>query len=225
MNCQFLQECIDKSIHGESKLSKDVLNIPGMSGLKNRHFLNNLFSIGGLSYLEVGCWRGSTACSALFENNLSQAVLVDNFSEFNDGFTDSSLNVREFVDVKKDLESNLNNFCKDQYVFIDSDFFSLDISSYRKFDIFFYDGCHDYESQYKALSYALPYLKDTFVFLVDDHHFDVVKNATNDSISKIVNRNEVEILCSHEFGRELPIEQNWWHGFYIGLFRKNEPLF
>ena len=54
----------------------------GMSGGKYPHFINNL--IRGLpnpSYLEVGCWTGSTLCSAISRNRV-RATGIDNWSEF-----------------------------------------------------------------------------------------------------------------------------------------------
>jgi hypothetical protein len=41
-----------------SNLSKDVLNIDGLTGLKIKHFLNNLSNYENVNYLEVGINNG-----------------------------------------------------------------------------------------------------------------------------------------------------------------------
>src|SRR5579872_3190335 len=51
-----VQKSIKNAERGISKLSKDVLGIDGLSSSKVRHFLNNICSIPGTNYLEIGVW-------------------------------------------------------------------------------------------------------------------------------------------------------------------------
>ena len=77
-----IKEAFGKALNSESEIDPDVLTMVGMSGGKYRHFINNL--IRGLpnpSYLEVGCWTGSTLCSAISRNRV-RATGIDNWSEF-----------------------------------------------------------------------------------------------------------------------------------------------
>ena len=75
-----VKEAFGKALNHESDIDPDVLNMVGMSGRKYRHFINNL--IRGLrdpNYLEIGCWMGSTLCSAV---SRSGARLVANTVRF-----------------------------------------------------------------------------------------------------------------------------------------------
>jgi hypothetical protein len=209
---------VNKANSKQSKLDSAVLSITGMSGDGNRYLLNNLMSIEGLSYLEVGCWRGSTACSALYKNNFAKALLIDNFSEFGKDFLETDKEWDNGVSIRNDLENNLTLFTNNKCKFIDADFFATDLSEYGKFDVFFYDGCHDFEPQSKALEYAFNNLSDTFLFIVDDYSFPVVKSATKYSLESISSK--VNTLYSLELEREEPIKERWWHGLYITLLSK-----
>ena len=218
MNIEHIQQSISKANNFESKLSSEVLGIKGMSGSKNRHLLNNLLSFGNLSYLEVGCWRGSTACSSMYKNELSQCVLIDNFSEFGEDFFKIDSEWDNGIPVRDDLKLNLEKFGCKNYIFKDADLFSVNLSLYKKFDVFFYDGCHDFEPQKESLEYVFDNLNNRFLFISDDYCFPVVKKAVDESIAEIINKSIPIIEIKLE--REEPINDNWWHGLYIGLFDK-----
>src|SRR5687768_13178520 len=60
----------------KGKLDPDALSIRGMSGKKFRYFLNNLIeTVSNPRYLEIGCWQGSTLCSALHKNALTALAI------------------------------------------------------------------------------------------------------------------------------------------------------
>ena len=53
------------------KIDQWILNIRGLSGRKYRNLINNLISkLKNPSYLEIGSFTGSTACSAAAKNTL-----------------------------------------------------------------------------------------------------------------------------------------------------------
>src|SRR4051812_41711122 len=64
-----------------SQLNDAVLGIQGMSSPKVRHFLNNLCTMNDSHYLEIGCWKGSTFVSSLFNNEKTvlSAIAIDNW--------------------------------------------------------------------------------------------------------------------------------------------------
>jgi hypothetical protein len=64
-----------------SKLTDDILSMEGMTGKKTRHFYNNLLNTEDARYLEIGCWKGSSVCSAMYGNK-AKIVCIDNWSEF-----------------------------------------------------------------------------------------------------------------------------------------------
>ena len=66
-----------------SKCSTDIMDLDGMSGVFTRHFYNNVVSMENTRYLEIGTWKGSSTCSAMFGNE-ADVVCVDNWSEFGD---------------------------------------------------------------------------------------------------------------------------------------------
>ena len=71
----------DNAEKGISKITKEIIEMEGMTGTKTRHFYNNLLNKEGARYLEVGTWKGSSVCSAMCENNAT-VVCIDNWSEF-----------------------------------------------------------------------------------------------------------------------------------------------
>lgn len=169
---KFVQESISKAESYVSKLSEEILYMEGMSGLKTRHFYNNLLEYPeDPRYLEIGTWKGSSVCSAMY-NNKANVTCVDNFSEFNG--------------PKDEFVKNLERYKGENSVkFYDSDCWSLDTSSLGKFNIYLYDGGHTYEDHYKALEYFYPCLDDKFVFIVDDWNWKPVRDGTFDAIKKL----------------------------------------
>src|SRR5262245_31865440 len=64
-----IKEAFAKALNNESEIDPGVLAMVGMSGRKYRHLINNLIrGLADASYLEVGCWTGSTLCSAVSRN-------------------------------------------------------------------------------------------------------------------------------------------------------------
>src|SRR6187431_694527 len=77
-----IKKAISDATEHKSKLSKQALEVPGFTSIKIRHLLNNLGSFSK-KYLEIGSHIGSHFCSVLYENKISNAVAIDNYSEFN----------------------------------------------------------------------------------------------------------------------------------------------
>ena len=99
-----IKEAFGKALNSESEIDPDVLTMVGMSGGKYRHFINNL--IRGLpnpSYLEVGCWTGSTLCSAISRN--VRATGIDNWSEFGGPKDQFLANVKKYsLEIRTTLD-------------------------------------------------------------------------------------------------------------------------
>ena len=79
-----VEASIGRAERGESKLDRAAFRPRGFTSAKVRHLLNNLGSLEGLDYLEVGVHRGATFLATNYENELSSAVAVDNWSEFDE---------------------------------------------------------------------------------------------------------------------------------------------
>ncbi len=65
-----------------SKLDRAAFRARGFTSPKVRHLLNNLGSLEGLDYLEVGVHRGATFVATNYKNALASATAIDNWSEF-----------------------------------------------------------------------------------------------------------------------------------------------
>ena len=78
---QHIETAFENADKGESKITDGLLKMEGMSGKKTRHFYNNLLNINDARYLEIGTWKGSSVCSAMYGNK-AKVVCIDNWSEF-----------------------------------------------------------------------------------------------------------------------------------------------
>jgi len=199
-----LSTSITKAENSSSKISKDILSLKGMTGAKTRHFYNNLCSMEDARYLEIGCWRGSSICSAICRNKLS-AICIDDFSEeFDAGYGNP----------RDELSSNIERLKGNNDIrFIESSCWDVDVDSLPKFNIYVYDGDHNEESQFKALDHFLDCLDDEFIFVVDDWNWDEVQKGTRRAIREL----GVETTFEKEVTWDGDIERDgWWNG--IGAF-------
>jgi hypothetical protein len=192
----------------QSKITNDILELEGMSGSKTRHFLNNLLNTNDVRYLEIGTWKGSTVCSAMYGNSAS-VVCIDNWSEFEGPKAEFLLNFEKYKG---------NNYA----TFIESDSFKVDVSRLPKFNIYFYDGDHALVSHYKALSYYYNCLDDVFIFIVDAWNWADVQLGTKTAITEldlsVLYEKEIVVTTDHPYGFD---KSTWWNGIYIAILKKN----
>lgn len=211
-----LTESVDRAFElakkRKGKLIKEALNMVGMSGQLYRYFINNLIEdLPDARYLEVGCWAGSTMCSAIYGNNL-RAFAIDNWSEFGDVATHFLRNVGALV--TKEVSFNM----------LTSDFRQVDYTSLGKFNVYVFDGPHEENDQYDGVVVAMPALDDEFVLIVDDYNWERVRLGTERAIKDL----NLEIIMSHQVltsndntSPELIMQNSEWHnGYYIAVLRK-----
>jgi len=201
-----IQDGIIRASAKESKLTQDILNLPGMASYKNRHLLNNLLNMPNVNYLEIGTYRGSTFISSLYENNVDSAIAIDNWSEFG-GFGNKNI----FTD-------NCKKFNIENYVFFDEDSFTLDLNNIKnKINVYFYDGAHQEEFSYAAIKYYYDVFADTFILIVDDYDWDIVRTGIQNGI-KDCNLNVIyEKHLKSDFCGDV---NTWWNGLYVALIKK-----
>jgi len=207
---EHIVDSFKKAEEYSSKINSDILELEGMSGKKTRHFYNNLLNFEDARYLEIGTWKGSSVCSAMFQNK-SQVVCIDNWSEFGG--------------PKEEFLYNFNKFKGDNDAsFYEADCFSINPLDLPKFNIYLFDGNHEEDSHYKALSHFLPCLDDIFIFIVDDWNWDNVRNGTLNAIKQ----NNLEVLYAKEIRmtsdeshtpREIA-QETWWNGIFICILKK-----
>jgi len=195
---------------GVSKITDDIKNMDGMSGIKTRHFYNNLLDMKDARYLEIGTWKGSSVCSAMCGNN-AKILCIDNWSEFG-GPKDEFL--KNFDKFKGDNEAE----------FIESDCFDVDVSKLSKFNVYLYDGNHSYDSHYKALKHFYECLDDEFIFIVDDWNWSDVRNGTKYCIQMldldIVYEREIRMTWDNSHTPLHIAREHWWNGIYVAIIKK-----
>lgn len=163
-----------------------------------------------LGYLEIGTWKGSSVCSAMYENN-AKVVCIDNWSEFGGPKDEFLQNFEKFKGVN-------------DATFIENDCFNVDVSTFSKFNIYMYDGNHDYQSHYNALKHFYNCLDDIFIFIVDDWNWGPIRKSTIDSIEKlgleVLYEKEIRLTWNNEH-TTLDIAHNtWWNGIYVAVLKK-----
>ena len=190
-----------------SKLSKEILNIEGMSGTKTRHLYNNICSLEGSNYLEVGTWKGSSFVSSLYKNKIN-AIAIDNWAEFNGPKQEFIENVNRFIDYE------YNFIEKDSFEITQDDIFDI----YKSVDIYLYDGCHEYESHKKAITHFSKFLSKFSIIIIDDWRTDGVwervQRGTYDGLK------ESGLTVHHSVEKITHQENNgaseYWNG--VGIF-------
>jgi hypothetical protein len=203
-----INKSIENAEQNLSKLTPDSLAVDGQTGLKIRHFLNNVVNFENANYLEIGINRGATLISSLFGNKPNSSYAI----EICETYVDEILSLKPRFNIQFNL---LNKDC-----------FDLDLSKINnKINVYLYDGDHSYESHYKALEYYYSILDDEFIFLLDDwvSPLDIyypdwkqVLEATHDVIKHL----NLKILFQTSKQRITPKKNNWWQGFWITLLKK-----
>jgi len=191
----------------------------GFSGFAFRHFMNNLCNLKNANYLEVGVYRGATLISSIYGNEsvMGEVHAVDNYSEFTD-YSDPK------AAYHKALDRYLPN-TKDKIQFHEKDCFNLDLSILPKIDIYFYDGEHSAESQYRAFKYFEPIFADCFIAVVDDWEQRKVREGTKRAFEEInydvvASRAVIPGMRPDNVSRIENPTLDWWCGTHVAVLRK-----
>jgi hypothetical protein len=219
-----INKCFELAEKGKSKIDTYIKtwtdHTEGMTGLKTRHFYNNLLSFDDSRYLEIGTYAGSSACSALCGNK-AVATIIDNFS-----YIDNDGNLMPHI-----KEQFLKNFTKykgdNQANFIEADCFSLNVNELGKYNIYLYDGDHSRDAHHDALKHFLPVLDDTFIFIVDDWNWADVRSGT---FSAIENLNltidakwEIKLTDNDMHTPDTETARATWHnGIFVSVLTKSK---
>lgn len=191
----------EKAERFESKIPSEYISkLTGLASPRVWHLLNNLCS-DATNYLEIGTYMGSSLLAATYKNNV-RATAIDNFCM-------KPHTRNHFFQNVKHLQ-NLN--------FIEGDCFKLDQSNIPVCDVYFYDGRHEYEDQYKALTHYIDYVKDEFIYICDDWNMSDVGLATMEAIKDL--RLEV-IDCEIRKNEVMKDVKGWWCG--IAVFKLRKP--
>jgi hypothetical protein len=220
MDSQFLINCCEKAFSQAKTpdyniLSECVMKCPGYTGNLIRRFKNNLLKniASKARYLEIGVYKGATAVAALYNNTPEKYWLIDNWSEFG-GPKDEFFENFETATGKKPNIIEENSFK-----------LKLDTTDIKDVNVYFYDGDHSAQSQAMALEYYYSVMDDTFVFLVDDWHWNGPRLGTEAGIEKcnlkVLYKHE-EFIPNKELGELVDIKntETWWNGYCAYVLQK-----
>jgi hypothetical protein len=182
--------------------------IEGMSGQSFRALLSLLFKKPNRSFLEIGTWKGSTFCSAIYGNEL-EATCVDDWSEFG-GPSRVAL---------RNISKRGNNMSRISIV--NRDFRKVSFQDFlqRETDIYFFDGPHT-EGDHFDGAFLIGNLKfRSLLFIVDDWNWDQVRQGTLRGLEslnvKIVSKKEI-FTSPKKFGRF----SRWHNGYAFFVLEK-----
>lgn len=203
-----LMNSIEKADQGKSKLNQTILDLEGMSSSKNRHLLNNLCSLPGTHYLEIGVWKGSTYISALYHNDKSirSTIAIDNWSQFSGPYDVFMANLKSMIPNYKGKVISQDCFTVNKHKI-----FSHPIN------IYFFDGDHSFESQKLAFTYFNDILDDVFIALVDDYNYTEVQLGTKEAFKELNYKILYEQFLPARFNCD---RENWWNGLYVAVIQK-----
>lgn len=187
-----------------SKCSTDIYSLVGMSGKMTRSFYNNIASSGDdIRYLEVGSWKGSSTCAAMFGNSID-IVSIDNWSEFGG--------------PKEEFLSNVQRFVGDNKLsVIEQDAYTVDVAQFsKKFNVYLYDGEHSVNSHMKALTHFVDAMDDVFIFIVDDWDWKDSQIGTYAAIESL------GLIIEHYQDTKNYVSgaEGWWNGTGAFVLRK-----
>lgn len=205
MNVETLQKLIDDAEHGKPDLPDALANFAGgLSAPRVRRLLNALCSQPDARYLEIGVHTGSTLIPALY-GNAARAACIDSWEMF-DG-------------AREQFRKNLDQLLPARDItIVDGDCFSCDLSILPAgINVYFYDGSHTTEAQYRGIVHFAPALAQRFVLLVDDCNWQEPREETKRAIHDLGYRVLFERLLPGAYNGD---QVGWWNGLYVGLIEK-----
>ena len=209
---RLLLEALFDALALKHQLPDWIILMEGMSGKKYRYLINNLIrKMQSPGYLEVGTWLGSTACAAIWGNQL-RAICVDNWTQFGGS--------------KANFERNLLQAwgpgC--EFTLIETDFRQIDFASLRPVNIYLFDGPHSEIDQFDGIRLALPALEQNFVLIVDDYNLPEVRNGTERAIKAFGLTVDCAVTIRTTHDNLHPVIQcqnsDWHNGYFIAVIRK-----
>lgn len=185
----------------------DFAHIKGLSSLPCREFLNVLCGKPGTRYLEVGTHTGSSLLAACWNNSLSRAVGIDNWS------MDPNSKPKLFEQLE-----TFKDYLKVKPEIIEGEAFGMDKSKLGEFDVYFYDGHHSADSQEKGLTCFFKSLARVAIVVVDDYSVFRVQQGTIRAIDKIGCKQHLRYAWTLPGGKGF--EDLYWGGLAVMVFAK-----
>lgn len=201
-----LLESYQRAENHNTNLPVHVYDMLGMSGRKYRILINNLINnIKDPRYLEIGVWQGSTFCSAICGNKV----------------TATAIDIWEDASIKNVFLENLKNISSENHNInvLHSDFRKINFENLGKFNVYMFDGPHDYIDQFEGVDTIQNALDDEYILIVDDYNDSQVQTGTQDGLKKT----NQKIIASMTIltGQNPYLQKTDWHnGYYIAVIQK-----
>lgn len=178
--------------------------------------------------------RWSTLVAALAANEflVDRALAIDSYASFN---TDSFFfgRIPQSGDsVRAEALANVDTFldprAADRRELRVANCFAVDAESIGRFNVYLYDGEHEYNDQLRAFTHFDAALEDLFVALVDDWNYPPVRHGTRDAFERLgYDVVYGEVLgggyangASIDEASVLRSPNPWWNGLYVAVVRK-----
>ena len=200
---QHAADAVQRAQRGNTKLPPAMFQQPGMSSARVRILLNELCAFDACRYLEIGSWKGSTLLAASYRNP-GTFLGVDNFTEFG-GSPD-------------DFVQHTHAWYRDcRFRLLQTDAWALDPAQVAPIDVYFYDGGHTEDEQYRAFTHFTDAFADTFIAVVDDWNELPVRHGTLRAFLDLRYR----VLQDWDlFTDGNPDRGGWWNGVYVAVVSK-----
>lgn len=206
---QILDRAYNDATQLNHKLSNDVLNMQGMSGRKYRTLINRLVEYTpNPRYLEIGSWKGSTVCSAMY-NNAVTVKCIDSWGII--GNNDVQPEFLRNIDLYKTPDVDFS--------FIHDDYINVDYSSIGKYNIYLFDGPHDHKDHYNGVIKILSALDDEYVLIIDDYNDIQVQEGTRDGLI-FTNQQIIASLTILTDNNPYLNGSDWHNGYFIAIVKK-----
>ena len=217
-----LIEHIEKSLHWSdlevSKLTQDILDIPGISSNKVKMFLNNLCNLPNAKYLEIGVYRGATFCSAIYGNDI-KAIGIDNWSSpfIKPANPNHKLGFyqQKSQNPKDEFLNNVKKYANTKNVeAYMANYLDFDYSTIEPVDIIFYDGETKFYDRYNIIKKLLPVMKNECIFIFDDWVWENDKALQSIQDSGLFIKYQKNIYTNGEDPND------YWNGLGIFILQK-----
>lgn len=202
--------------------------VEGLSGFSGKKLIGTLQRLAknmqaDTCYLEIGVFQGLTLLSV---GSVTTAPVfgIDNFAFFDP--KGQNLNLVKQRQQKLQL-TNVHLINKD---YEDALAELPTAIGDKKISVYFIDGPHDYRSQLVCLLFALPYLADDAVIIVDDSNYAHVRQANRDFLVahpefKLLFETYTEAHPQNLKGeRRKEAENGWWNGVNVIVWDKKNQL-
>jgi hypothetical protein len=184
--------------------------LDGMSGQSFRHVLNEILKASS-NYLEIGTWKGSTACAALDRNQLN-AWIIDDWSDFGGPAQAALKNLSRFVGSSR-------------LTIISQDFKTVDYEVLipGQVDTYLFDGPHAEECHVLGAKVIDSLRFQSLIFIVDDWNWQEVRDGTLLGLSEI---NATVVYKLEIFPRAKRLFQfsRWHNGYCFFVLENSEDL-